>query len=133
MGGAPLLSFLLIELDLGADLSAVRRLIEAGVEGVDVSSPSELSAHDVAFGRELFGPVLNLMVGIAWLAAVLAIGLTMYAAIIDRRRDFGIMKALGVGSAGLAGAVVAEALIICALSFPMALLLARLAGLTGWT
>lgn len=69
------------------------------------------------------------MVGIAWLAAVLAISLTMYAAIIDRRRDFGIMKALGVGSAGLAGAVVVEALIICALSFPIALLLARVASL----
>ena len=129
MGGAPLLSFLLIELDAGADVSAVRGRVEARVEGVDVFLPSELSAHDVALGRELFGPVLNLMVGIAWLAAVLAISLTMYAAIIDRRRDFGIMKALGVGSAGLAGAVVVEALIICAMSFPIALLLARVASL----
>ena len=128
MGGAPLLSFLLIEPEPGADLGTVRRLIESRVRGVDVYSPAELSILDVAFGRQLFGAVLNLLVGIAWLAAVLAIGLVMYAAVIDRRRDFGLMKALGMVSSGLAAEVVLEAIVVCVLAFPVALLLARLAA-----
>ncbi len=124
MGGAPLLSFLLVEPKPGADVAAIRNAIERQVDGVDVYRPAELAANDVDLGRQFFGAVLNLLIGIAWLASVLAIGLTMYAAVIDRRRDFGVMRALGVGAWGLTKEVVIEALTISALAFPIALLLA---------
>ncbi len=130
LGGAPLLSFLLVETDRGSDIAAIRRGIESSVEGVDVYSPAELSVNDVALGRQFFGAVLNLLVGIAWIATVLAIGLAMYAAVTDRRRDFGIMKALGMGPSGLATVVVVEAMVVCLLAFPVALLFARLAAAT---
>ncbi len=128
MGGAPLLSFLLIELRPGADAAAVRRAIESRVEGVDVYTPVELAAEDLALGRQLYGAVLNLLVAVAWIAAILAVGLTMGAAVVDRHREFGIMKALGAGPAGLAGTVMLEALLLSALAFPVALVLARFAG-----
>ena len=124
MGGAPLLSFLLVEPKPGADVATIRGAIERQVDGVDVYRPAELAANDIALGRQFFGAVLNLLIGIAWLASVLAIGLTMYSAVIDRRRDFGVMRALGVGSWGLTQEVVVEAVTICALAFPIALLLA---------
>jgi putative ABC transport system permease protein len=124
MGGAPLLSFLLVEPTPGADVAAIRGAIERHVDGVDVYRPAELAANDVDLGRQFFGAVLNLLIGIAWLASVLAIGLTMYAAVIDRRRDFGVMRALGVGAWGLTKEVVIEALTISALAFPIAVLLA---------
>ena len=110
MGGAPLLSFLLVEPDPGADVAAIRRAIERQVDGVDVYRPAELAANDVDLGRQFFGAVLNLLIAIAWLASVLAIGLTMYAAVIDRRRDFGVIRALGVGTWGLAKEILIEAL-----------------------
>jgi putative ABC transport system permease protein len=125
MGGAPLLSFLLIDLDPTASIADVRRAIEANVAGVDVYTPAELAAQDVALGRQLFGPVLNLFIAIGWLAVVLAVGLTMYAAVIDRRRDFGVMKAVGMGSGGLALTVMLEALLVSLAAFPLALLLSR--------
>jgi predicted lysophospholipase L1 biosynthesis ABC-type transport system permease subunit len=124
MGGAPLLSFLLVEPKPGADIAAIRAAIERQVDGVDVYQPAELAASDVELGRQFFGAVLNLLIAIAWLASVLAIGLTMYAAVIDRRRDFGVIRALGVGSWGLTKEVLIEALVICALAFPIAVLLA---------
>lgn len=124
MGGAPLLSFLLVEPKPGADVAAIRGAIERQVDGVDVYRPTELAANDVDLGRQFFGAVLNLLIAIAWLASVLAIGLTMYAAVIDRRRDFGVIRALGVGSWGLTKEILIEALVICALAFPIAVLLA---------
>jgi ABC-type antimicrobial peptide transport system permease subunit len=127
MGGAPLLSFLLVELQPGADASAIRAAI-GRVESVDAYTPAELAANDIALGRQFFGAVLNLLVGIAWLASVLAIGLTMYAAVIDRRRDFGVMRALGVSAWGLTKEVVVEALVICALAFPVAVVVAGAAA-----
>jgi putative ABC transport system permease protein len=128
MGGAPLLSFLLVELRPGADPASVRRALESGVEGVDVFTPAELSREDVNLGRRLFGPVVNLLVVVAWLAVILAVGLTMYAAVLDRRRDFGVMKALGVPTRALAATVVVETLLVVALGFPIALLIAKAAG-----
>ena len=124
MGGAPLLSFLLVEPKPGADVAAIRGAIERQVDGVDVYRPTELAANDVDLGRQFFGAVLNLLIAIAWLASVLAIGLTMYAAVIDRRRDFGVIRALGVGPWGLTKEILIEALVICALAFPIAVLLA---------
>ena len=124
MGGAPLLSFLLVEPKPGADIAAIRAAIERQVDGVDVYQPAELAANDVDLGRQFFGAVLNLLIAIAWLASVLAIGLTMYAAVIDRRRDFGVIRALGVGSWGLTKEILIEALVICALAFPIAVLVA---------
>ena len=124
MGAAPLLSFLLVEPKPGADVAAIRGAIERQVDGVDVYRPTELAANDVDLGRQFFGAVLNLLIAIAWLASVLAIGLTMYAAVIDRRRDFGVIRALGVGSWGLTKEILIEALAICALAFPIAVLLA---------
>lgn len=107
-GGAPILSFLLVELAPGALPGTVRQAIEAALPAVDVHTPAEIAVHDVQLGQQLFGPVLNLLVAVAWLAVLLAVGLTMYAAVIDRRRDFGVMKALGVGPTGLASAVLFE-------------------------
>jgi putative ABC transport system permease protein len=125
MGGAPLLSFLLIDLERPAQPAAVRQAIEAQVAGVDVYTPTELAAQDVALGRQLFGPVLNLFIAIGWLAVVLAVGLTMYASVIDRRRELGVMKAVGMGTGGLARTVIVEALLVSLVAFPLALLLAR--------
>jgi putative ABC transport system permease protein len=125
MGGAPLLSFLLVDLDPTAVLASVRRTIESEVPGVDLYTPAELAAQDVALGRQLFGPVLDLFVAIGWLVVVLTVGLTMYAAVIDRRRELGVMKALGVGPRGLAGTVILEALLVALAAFPVGLVLAR--------
>jgi len=125
MGGAPLLSFLLIDLERPEQPAAVRQAVEAQVAGVDVYTPTELAAQDVALGRQLFGPVLNLFIAIGWLAVVLAVGLTMYASVIDRRRELGVMKAVGMGAGGLAATVIVEALLVSLVAFPLALLLAR--------
>jgi putative ABC transport system permease protein len=129
MGGAPILSFLLVDLAAGADAVAVRRRIEDTIPAVDVHTPGELAALDVALGHQIYGSVLRLLLAVAWIAMVLAVGLTMYADIIDRRRDFGVMKALGVGPLGLARLVLSESLLVLVLAFPLALLLARGAGL----
>jgi putative ABC transport system permease protein len=125
MGGAPLLSFLLVDLQPGIDTEEARRTLRERVEGADFYTPAELAAHDVALGRQLFGPVMNLLVTIAWVVVILAVALTMYGAVIDRRRELGVMKAIGVGTARLAAALVAEALIVALVALPFSFLIAR--------
>ena len=125
LGGAPVVSFLLVDLRRGSSVEAARRAILEALPEVAVYTPQELASNDVDLGRQLFGPVLGILRGVARLAAVLAVGLVMSAAVIDRRRELGILKALGATTAALAFSLVTEALLIGALAYPLALLLAR--------
>jgi putative ABC transport system permease protein len=68
---------------------------------------------------------MNLLVTIAWVVVILAVTLTMYGAVIDRRRELGVMKAIGVGTGRLAGALVAEALMVALIALPLSFLIAR--------
>jgi len=60
----PLLSFLLVELSPQADRPGVQRRIEQRVPEVDVFTPTELAAHDVAMARTFYRPIMGLLV--AW-------------------------------------------------------------------
>ena len=63
--------------------------------GLDALSPATRAAND----REVLagimeGPVL-LMIGIAFAAATLVIALTVYSGVVERLREYGIIKAIG--------------------------------------
>ncbi|MBI2859813.1 MAG: ABC transporter permease [Chloroflexi bacterium] len=97
--GSP--SLLLISVAPGYDPGIVRSSIEDSVPSVDVTTPRELAANDVAIIEELMGPAVNLMILVAYLVGILVIGLTLYANVFERLRDAGIMKALGAGNKSL--------------------------------
>lgn len=125
----PLLSYLLVELQAGVDRSAVREAIESAEPEADVFEPAELALNDEALGRTLFGPVIGVLIGAGYLIALLVVGMIAFASVHARLRNFGVKKALGFANRTLALEMVLETIIIVLLSFPLALLLAGLAGL----
>lgn len=125
----PLLSYLLVELQAGVDRSAVREAIESAEPEADVFEPAELALNDEALGRTLFGPVIGVLIGAGYLIALLVVGVIAFASVHARLRNFGVKKALGFANRTLALEMVLETIIIVLLSFPLALLLAGLAGL----
>ncbi|MBF8266559.1 MAG: hypothetical protein HW388_67 [Dehalococcoidia bacterium] len=129
--GAP--SSLLVEVEPGAQVSRVRTAIEAAVPAVDVFTPGELAAKDVAIVRDLMGSVLRLLVGVAYGAGVLVIGLTLYAAVFERLREYGIMKAIGARNARLYGYVLGQVIAFAAAGFVVGVLASfGVAALIGW-
>lgn len=124
----PLLSYLLVELQAGVDRSAVREAIESAEPEADVFEPGELALNDEALGRTLFGPVIGVLIGAGYLIALLVVGVIAFASVHARLRNFGVKKALGFANRTLALEMVLETIIIVLLSFPLALLLAGLAG-----
>lgn len=121
----PLLSFLLIEVDPAADREVVAREIEAAVPAVDVFTPEQLAARDVALGRLFFGPVMGLLVAIAYVIGLLVVGLIMYAEVNGELRSYGVLKALGFSHKRLAFAVLVQAVLFVAVSLPIGLLLGQ--------
>jgi hypothetical protein len=115
----PLLSFLLVELAPGAQAKAVAQAIERAVPEADVLTADELAAKDVALGRELFGPIMGALIGLAYLIGILVVGLIVYADTIARRRAFGVMKALGFRLRHMLAAVAAQTLMLLVLAWPL--------------
>lgn len=120
-GGKIGVSFLLLDLDDGSDPAAVRRSLEASVPEIDVHTPAELGDNDAAMARQLLGGVVTLLVVVAYIVGILVIGLTLYASVFERMRDFGVMKALGSSNRRLYRSVAAEALTLVALSLVLGL------------
>ena len=87
--------------------------------------PSAFAANDVGLGRELLAPILNLLLALSYGAGALAIGLFMFVGIRGRRKSLGVLRALGFTTRHLVAGVIAEAVVIAVLAFPLGLVLAR--------
>jgi putative ABC transport system permease protein len=117
-------SVLLIQVRPDAAIEGVQRGIEAAALAVDVFTPSELADNDVAAARKLLGSIVDLLIRIGYLVGVLVVGLTLYAAVFERLREYGVMKALGARNARLYGQVLGQGLVFAGLGFVFGLLAA---------
>ncbi|MDH5180458.1 MAG: ABC transporter permease [Gammaproteobacteria bacterium] len=122
----PLLGIMLIELAEGVNPVSIRKIIEARVPAVDVYTPAELAQQDVELGENLFGPIMGVLVNLSYLIGMLVIGLIIYADVNARRRNFGVMKALGFPYRLIARSVILQTLILVGLALPLGLCLGGL-------
>jgi len=120
----PLLSYMLIELEATANRDWVAQQIEATVPSVDVVTPGQLAGNDVNMGKVFYGPIIGLLVSVAYIIGMLVVGLIMYSDIRSRLRNFAVMKALGFPFARLVIAVFVQALLLLIISIPFGILLA---------
>lgn len=124
----PLLSFLLVETKPGADIERVRREIEAQVPDVDAFTPHEIADNDMALGKELFGPIMGVLISLSYVIVMLIIGLIVYADVSARHRTFGVLKALGFRMSHIAFGVLVQMQLLALVAFPLGVLLALAVG-----
>lgn len=103
-------------------------------EGIAVQTAASVSRSDAISAGHL-GPVLMILLGVAVpLGVIGTIGLaaTMSANVLERTREFGIMKAIGASPRNVRRMVVSEGLLVAGASFvvaiPAALALSALLG-----
>ncbi|HSG64226.1 MAG TPA: ABC transporter permease, partial [Gammaproteobacteria bacterium] len=125
IGSFPLLSFLLVELEDGADRDAVAASIEREVASADVYTPEAMADEDEAMSRSLLGPIIGFLIAVSYISGALVTGIIMFATVDTRRRELGVLKALGYPNGFLTAAVVLEALILVCGALPVGFLLAR--------
>ena len=123
-----LLSFLLVELEPAADAGAVRVGIEKTVAGADVRTPAELAEANVVTGRQLLGPVLGLLVGIAYGITLLVVGLTVYAATANRLRELAVERALGASLPRLVSDLTVETFFVTTVALVIGVTLASVSA-----
>jgi putative ABC transport system permease protein len=90
VGGEPATSFLAIGTD---DPSAVQQRLRS--VGLNVLDRRTVAGNNLRFAVGIFGSPLRLMVAIGLAAGTMIIALTAYTAIVERSREYGIVKAMG--------------------------------------
>lgn len=92
--------------------TVVQRRLEG--QGLTVFSRDQLAANDRKLYTGIFGSALKMMVAVAFVAGSLVVALTVYASVAERRREFGIVKAIGATGRAIAGVVVRQTLALTA-------------------
>ena len=63
--------------------------------GLNVLDRATVASNNLKFAVGIFGSPVRLMVGIGLAAGTMIIALTAYTAVVERRREYGIVKAMG--------------------------------------
>jgi putative ABC transport system permease protein len=108
LGAPAMVSYHLLRLPVGASRVRAAAAIEAAVPGVDVLVPDDVAAADRRVVASVLDRPLVVMLVIGAVIGSAVIGLTAYAAVADRLRDYGVLKAVGAGGRRLAWLVVVE-------------------------
>ncbi len=93
--------------------AAVRRRLEQ--QGLTVLDQATIRATALRLVTRIFGTPLTLMVTVGEIAGTLVIALIAYTAIIERRREYGIVKAIGATRRRLVGLAVGQTFTVAAL------------------
>jgi putative ABC transport system permease protein len=103
-------SFLLVMPARGVAPVTLRDRLDT-LPGVEATLKTDMMANDVTLLARFFSIPLQLMVAIAFLVGALVVGLVIYTATTERRREYGVLKAIGARNWRLYGVVMAQALL----------------------
>jgi putative ABC transport system permease protein len=92
-------------------------------EGLNVITRSEVATADRALLTGIFGSFLGLMVIVAFAAGVAIVSETVYTSVVERRREYGIIKAIGASRRHLVEVAVGQTLAVAALGLATGLVL----------
>ena len=102
-------SFLLVTPTAGVSADALRERL--AVPGTEVVLKDVVIANDAKLLARVYDAPIGLMVAIAFIVGVLVVGLVIYTATIERRREYGAVKAIGARNRTLYRVVTIQALI----------------------
>lgn len=104
-------NFYIITLDSNADPTQVKKEIKNTIDGVDVLTKKEFIDASRKVLTDTFLPIIYVLVIIGLIIGVAVIGLTTYSATIEKVREYGVMKAIGISNFQLFKMVLFQSLI----------------------
>ena len=125
-------SFVLVTPTPGASLPSLAAAVAS--LGADLVPKATLVANDRRLLARVYDAPIGLMVAIAFVIGVLVVGLVIYTATVERRREYGALKAIGAGNRALYRVVATQALIAALLGAVAGVALALVGGqaLMAW-
>lgn len=116
-GDVPVISFALVRVAGVASPETVATDIERIVPGVTAQSRSDFVAQERRIVTDMSADVISIMSVVGFVVALAVVALTVYVATLARRRDFGVLKALGARNRVLYRVVLVQAVLSVAAGF----------------
>ena len=125
-------SFLLVTPEAGVSPVTLRDRL--AVPGTEALLKRDVVANDAKLLARVYDAPIGLMVAIAFVVGVLVVGLVIYTATIERRREYGAVKAIGARNRTLYRVVTIQAVIAAFVGAVVGVALAYGAGaaLMSW-
>jgi putative ABC transport system permease protein len=120
-GGSAVISFVLVKVQAGEAPAAVSARIAQSVSGVTVQTRQEFATAERNFVGDMSADIINIMNTAGFLTGLAVVVLTVYIATVARRREYGVLKAMGVRNGRLYQIVLFQALLTVAMGVVTAL------------
>ena len=120
-GQGTVISYLLVKVKPGESAAAVSARIAQNVSGVTVQTRAEFAAQEGKLVKDMSADIVSIMNTAGYLTGLAVVVLTVYIATIARRREYGVLKAIGVSNGRLYQVVVLQAFISVGLGLIAAL------------
>lgn len=104
------ISFLLVTPTDGVSAAQLRDQLNT-LPGVEAVLKTDMMANDALLLARFFSVPLQLMATIAFVVGTLVVGLVIYTATTERRREYGVLKAIGAHDRRLYAVVLSQAML----------------------
>jgi putative ABC transport system permease protein len=119
--GYDTVSFLLVKVDDGESPAVIAARIEAQVRDITAQTTRAFAAQERQVVKDMSTDLITIMNLIGFLIGLAVMALTVYTATLSRRREYGVLKALGARNGHLYRAVLTQALLSVAFGFAIGL------------
>ena len=126
--GAAVVSFVLVRTTQGASADGVAAAIERRVSGVTAQSREAFAAGERRLVTDMSAEVISIMNVIGFVVGLAVVALTVYIATLARRREYGVLKALGARNRVLYRVVLVQAGLSVVIGFVIGLAFTGLLG-----
>ncbi|MBI3747625.1 MAG: ABC transporter permease [Chloroflexi bacterium] len=116
-GGAPVVSFVLVKVAPAASSQAVAAAIGSEVPGVTAQTRSDFSTQERRLVMDMSADVISIINAVGFVVGLAVVALTVYVATLARRREYGVLKALGARNGVLYRVVLAQSFLSVAAGF----------------
>ncbi|ULE34149.1 ABC transporter permease [Mycobacterium sp. IDR2000157661] len=115
---------LLVQLEPHAEQPEVADRIEALSPEFSVRDTAAVVTANQRVITDSFLPVITVLLIIGFAVGVAVIGLTIYSAVLEKRREYGVIKALGAGAGHLIVAIAVQAMLAALIGYAVGIALA---------
>ena len=110
-GGGDVVSFVLVKIEQGESPAAISSRIAETVPGVTVQTSPEFASQERKLVKDMSADIITIMNTAGYLTGLAVVALTIYIATVGRRREYGVLKAMGVRNSRLYWIVLVQALL----------------------
>jgi putative ABC transport system permease protein len=107
-GGAPVVSFVLVKVAQATTPEAVAAAIGGQVPDVTAQTRTDFSTQERRLVMDMSADVISIMNAVGFVVGLAVVALTVYVATLARRREYGVLKALGARNGLLYRVVLAQ-------------------------